>query len=193
MPFNNFGDSEKDRVLFEKVSREAINLFGIKAQYLTVAFDATKEALYSEDTKPLVNGVYKIVVYTEVIQEDWMLSRFGFQSDDLVTINISETEFTDSIGRDPQVGDYVWIDYMSRLFAVTDVDQESNVFHQKKFIWDIHLKSADINGEELMAGVDFTNYETIVDNQNDNTTISNAASGLVIEKPNDKDIFGGWN
>jgi len=188
-----FNDSERDRLLFDKVSREAISLFGIKTQYLTVKFDANKEPIYGEDTKPLINGVYKIIMYTEVIQEDWMLSRFGFQSDDTLTVNISQTEFTDSVGRDPQDGDYVWVDYMKRLFVVTDVDQESNIFHQRKFIWDIHLKAADINGEELMAGLDFTDYEAVVDNQNDNSAVSTAASGVVISKPDDIDPFANWN
>ena len=184
--------NETDRLLFENVANEAIKIFGINVIYYTTTFDQTKDPIYGEDTKPLVDGEYKIKAYTETIQEDWILSRFGMGSNDLLTINIDMKEFEYSVGDfEPKPGDYVWVDYMSRLFIVTDLDQEDNIFLQKKFVYNIRMKAADIQGEEIDISLNtITDYEAVVDLQNDNSAITAAVSGILVDKTGDTSIFG---
>ncbi len=182
-----------DRALFEAVTREAIQIFGINIKYYITSFNESKEPIYSEDSKPLIEAEYKLKAYTETIQEDWILTRFGLGSNDILSISIDVKEFSDSVGVDPKAGDYVWVDYMSRLFIVTDIDKENAIFLQKKFVWEIKLKAADISGEEFLNTLNtITNYENITDNINDNSAISQAVSGIVVEKIGDESIFGAF-
>lgn len=192
MPFDFTNSS--DRSFFESVVNEAIKVFGLNIIYYTTTFNQNKEPIYGEDSKPLISGEYKIKAYSESIQEDWILTRFGLGSNDLMVIHIDVKEFEFAVGDfEPKPGDYVWVDYMSRLFIVTDVDKEDNIFLQKKFVYNIKMKSADISGEEIGVGLTtITNYETISDNQNDNTAISQAASAVVKTKLNDSSIFGAF-
>lgn len=189
----NFNRSDKDRKFFESVVNESISATGIDIQYLTVAYNSEKDKLYAEDTKPLIDGRYKMTAYTETIEEEWILSRYGFSSPDDITIHIGKKTVEDTIGQDPKEGDFVYIDYMARLFVITDADQESNIFQQQKFVWNIHLTAADINGEELGDDINFTDYEEVADVQNDNDTISEEISGFLVEKSGDTDRYGNYN
>lgn len=182
-----------DRTLFESVTREAIQIFGINIKYYITSFNENKEPIFAEDSKPLIEAEYKLKAYTQTIEEDWILTRFGLGSNDILNISIDIKEFSDSVGINPKPGDYVWIDYMSRLFIVTDVDKENAIFLQKKFVWEIRLKAADISGEEFLDSLNtITNYESIIDNINDNDAISQAVSGIVVEKTGDESIFGSF-
>lgn len=192
MPFDATNNYDKN--LFASYAQEAIKIHGIDLIYLTVQFNDNKEPIYGEDTKPLITGRYKIRGYAELIEEDIILRRFGFGSDDTMRIQIDVKEFNEVLNNTvPKAGDFIWIEYMKRLFVVTNVDAESAIFLQKKFIYDIDTKAADISGEELMAGVNFENYETIQDVQNDNSALISAISGVVINKTNDRSIFGDYD
>lgn len=189
----NFTNSS-DRLLFEQITNEAIKIYGIDVIYYTTEFNANKEPIFSEDSKPKLTGEYKIKVYTQAIQEDWILSRFGLGSNDLLVVNIDDTEFRYSVGDfEPKAGDYIWIKYMNRLFIVTDVDKEDAIFLEKKFLYSIKLKAADIQGEEIDTVLEtITNYENLADLQNDNSAITIAASGIVKDKIGDMSIFGAF-
>lgn len=189
MAFNIGSDS--DRTFFASVTQEAIRTFGIDIEYWTTTFDAQKDPIYDEDSKPLINGRYKLKAHTTLIQEDTLMSRFGLSFiTDSFRISIDEKEFNESVGGTPYPGDYVWINYMNRLYIVSNVDKEDNIFLQKKFVWNIDLKVADLAGEEVSANLDLPDYETMLDNQNDNSAITEAISGFIKEKIGDKSIFG---
>mgnify|MGYP001568898767 CR=1 FL=1 len=192
MPFNF--TNNKDRAFFEKIVGESIEIFGISIVYYITIFDATKDKIYQEDTRPKIGDYYYFKAYlNEIIAEDWILSRFGFNSEDFLQLYIAEKDFANKTSTIPKMGDFVTIDYMNnRLFVVTDVDKEDNVFLQKKYVYKLQLKPADVTGEEI-TNDKLPNYETIVDNMNDNSAITEAASAIVVEKTNDKKIFGDWD
>lgn len=183
-----------DQDLFARFAQEAIQLYGIDVEYWNVTFDTTKDKIYAEDSKPKVTAVFKLRAYAEIIQEDFILTRFGLGSNDIYSINLDVKEWDESVGSStpPKPGDYFWIKYMNRLFIVTDIDKENNVFLQKKFVYNIHLKAADISGEEIGANLGITNYEAVADVQNDNTAITAQTSGFVIQKTGDTSIFGAF-
>ena len=133
MPFDATNNYDKN--LFASYAQEAIKIHGIDLIYLTVQFNDNKEPIYGEDTKPLITGRYKIRGYAELIEEDIILRRFGFGSDDTMRIQIDVKEFNEVLNNTvPKAGDFIWIEYMKRLFVVTNVDAESAIFLQKKFI-----------------------------------------------------------
>jgi len=189
-------ENNPDRTLFEGIVNESINIYGLSTIYYIVNFDESKDRILSEDSKPVISAEYPMKFYAEVIQEDWVLTRFGFNSEDLIRLHIGKKEFEDTVGvgSTPKIGDYITIKYMnSRLFVITDIDEEDNVFLQKKFVWNITLKPADISGEELGPAITtLPDYENTKDDTNDNSTITDAISGIVVEKEDDQDIFGGW-
>ena len=90
--FNN----NQDRAVFEKALAESVNIYGIAVQYLVVDFDEEKDELYSEDTKPLITAKYDMQMYGELIQEDFLLSRFGLQSDDSIELTIPKSTFEET-------------------------------------------------------------------------------------------------
>ena len=189
--FNNF-DNSADQAFHDGLVNETISLHGIDTEYWTMTF-VEKDSIYGEDTKPTIDGRYKIQAYTETIQENWILTRFGFDSEDLLQVQFGVTDFTENVGRDPLAGDYVWIRYMGRLFRVTDVDKEDIIFQQNKYCWVLHLKSANISGDYQDPALNIAkNYETLVDPQNDNDAITAESSAIVMTKAGDTNPFGAW-
>jgi hypothetical protein len=182
----------KDRALFDSVINEAIDMHGIDVEYYTATY-AEKDKIYGEDSKPLVDARYKLRAYAELIQEDYILTRFGLGSSDIFTIDIGISEFKACTGLEPKTGDFIWVPYMERLFEVTDIDKENAIFLQKKFTYSIHLKTADISGEEILDTLPLTDYENVLDAQNDNDAVSIAVSGVIVEKVGDEDPFGEWS
>lgn len=191
----NSSTNKNDQALFAKIVQEAIQLYGINIKYYVTSFNTSKKPIFAEDTKPKIIGEYKLKAYGEVIEEDWLLTRFGLGSNDILLLHIDIKEFTESVGDfEPKSGDYIWVDYMSRLFVITDIrKKESNIFLQKKFVYNIHMKAADISGEEILSDITtLTNYENLQDNINDNSSITIATSGTIVEKIGDRSIFGDW-
>ena len=188
-----------DKTFFEGVLQESIKIFGISVEYWQTDYNQNKDRIFSDDTKPLIIAKYPMKVMGEIIQEDWLLTRFGLGSNDFVNLQIDKKEFAEIVGKDaiPKSGDYLWIQYMNRLFIITDVDQEEAVFLQQKFSYTLRCKAADISGEEISTTIssDITsaNYEITIDNSNDNDYITQALSGVVKEKSNDRSIFGDYD
>lgn len=188
----NFSNNQ-DRAVFEKALAETVDIYGIDIQYLVVTFDHDKDPLYNEDTKPLVSAKYNMKAYGELIQEDFLLSRFGLQSEDSIELSLSKAKFEEIVGEDtyPKSGDKVIINYMNnRIFTVAEAKEEDNVFLQKKFGWRLILQAADLVGEEVTPDIGVDDIELEPPVFDDNDLIESLDDDVVVNDPEEESPWG---
>lgn len=185
----------KDRLLYQKVLKEEISIFGIDVEYWRVIRDSTKDDLYNEDTKPLISAKYSMKMYGKILEETYMLSRFGIESIDEMEVTIDRDMFEDTLGDDevPYEGDYVYISYMDRIFQISDVkDSDEHVFLQDKFAYKLMLRPADIAGEEVTENIGIDDYEASLPDIDDSDLIDTLDDDVVVTKTDDTSPFGSW-
>ena len=188
--------SDKDRNLYAKLTAESIKIFGLNVEYWRVDRDQNKDTLYGEDTKPLISAKYDMKMYGEVIEENWMLTRFGIETNDDMELVIDRDTFEEYLGDNevPNSGDFVYVSYLDRIFIISDVkDDEENVFLQNKFVWKLMLSSADLDGEEVTPDIGIDDYEDEDPVVNDATSHAVSAADFIRDKIGDTNPFGEWD
>ena len=194
----NFSDS-CEQSMFERQFEESIQIYGIDISYWLVDHDETKDELYAEDCTPVVTEKYEMKAYGELIQEDFILTKYGLDSDDQIELTISKKKFRELVGeaKTPESGDMVYINYMERIFIVTEAKEEDNIFLQKKFGWKLLLNAADYSGTATSPAL--SGDDTIPDMVgelpifDDNALIDELDDDVVVEKDGDASPWGDFD
>jgi hypothetical protein len=204
-------DSISEKKLYQSVITEAIKISGYDCEYWRADRDKTKDKLYSEDSHPNFVTKFPIRCQFDVINEVYMFNKFGFQSPDAMDIYISHQQFKNAMGGDydpdtvqptitPRAGDFIWVKYQNRVYIITTVEQENNVFLQEKNTYRLHVTAADVeggslteetSGDESLAidnwpGLDSLEFD-------DNRANAEEISGVVVTKTGDSSPFGEWD
>lgn len=188
-----------ERACFEDQFEEAISVFGIDISYWIVEHDNEKEELYAEDCTPIVTEKHDMKAYGDLIQEDFILTKYGLDSSDQIDLTISKKKFVElvGIGTYPKAGDMVYINYMDRIFLVTEAKEEDNIFLQKKFGWKLLLTAADYSGtanSPTLSGDDaLPDMEAEPPVFDDNDLIDLLDAEVVVEKIGDTSPWGDFD
>lgn len=189
----NFSNNP-DRALFEEVFKEAIDIYGIDIEYWVVEFNTEKDKLYAEDTKALVTEKYNMKAYGTYIDEQFILSKFGIQSSDIFEIVLSKSKFEEIVGdgASPKSGDKCYVNYMDRIFTVTETQEEENIYLQEKFSWKLVLNPSDYDGMEVTPNIGVPDMEAEDAVFDDNSIIDELEENIVVDKENDSNPWGDY-
>jgi len=191
-------NNTKDKDLYERLGQEQVQLYGTDLEYWTISRDTTKDTLYADDTLPIITGKYNIKGYGQPITEYFTLSKFGFQSPDVIEFMISKKEFHEVLGDnvEPLWGDLIYIPFMQRTFVIANIHHEENVFLWEKMSYKFILNAADKDAIVDNTGLDndAINAWTAsgTDTLEDTFTVTTCASDIVVSKPDDQNVFGEW-
>jgi len=182
------------RNLYSKALKEQIEIFGLDCEYWRVDRDESKDELYNEDTKPLISAKYDIKLSATVLEETYMLSRFGIEQDDELEAICSKEQFEEIVGDDekPNEGDYIYIKYTERIMQIADVKDDNNIFHENKFSYKLMLRPADISGEEVTENIGIEDWEIEESEIDDSNLIETLDNDIVIEKDDDSSPYSSW-
>ncbi len=204
-------DSPSEKKLYQGLITEAISKFGYSIEYWRTDRDKTKDKLYSEDPFPKFVTKFPMKAQFEVINEVYMFNKFGFQSADAMDIFISHQQFKDAMGGEhdpdnvqpsitPRAGDFIWVKYQNRVYIITTVEQENNIFLQEKNTYRLHVTAADVeggmlttetSGDEDLAIPEWPKQDPL--EWDDNVANAEEISGVVTTKVGDSNPFGDWD
>lgn len=188
--------SSKDRNLYAKLTAESIQIYGLNVSYWRVERDQNMDTLYAEDQSPNIFAKCDLKMYGELIEESWMLTRFGIETNDDFELTIDRDTFEEYLGDGevPNSGDFIYINYLERIFIISDVkDDEENVFLQNKFTWKLMLSAADLDGETSTPDIGVDDYSETEPVVNDATSDVVSGADFIIDKVSDSNPFGSWD
>lgn len=194
-------DSPSEKKFYQNILTEAINKYGYSIEYWRADRDKTKDRLYSEDSFPNFVDKFPMKAWFQPIQEVYMFNKFGFQSADAMDLYISNQQFYDVMGPDttPRAGDYIWLKYQNRVYIISTVEREDNIFLQEKSTYRMHIVAADVeggtltantSGDEALAIENWPNIDPL--EWDDNSANAEEISGVLVDKLTDVSPFGDW-
>ena len=191
--------TNQEHDLFESAIVEACDIYGIVIQYhcLNPDFDP----IYGEDTNlKYYSGSFTKAIYRPG-DEPTLYGQWGMLSDELIEkLQLPKFTFTRDISAadHPEIGDVIMIPWNRSktnseiIYEVTDVDEEGNIFQNKKFAWELTLKpfrgSEDDNVIDQSGELDSVPISAFGDNsviQVESEKIDNYS-----ELPSIEDLYG---
>lgn len=173
-PFFQQG-SKTEQSLVQDLINEQLRMYGVEVYYLPRKY-ITKNTVIKEVVESLFNSAYPIEAYVNSYDgyggQGEILSKFGIQSQDDLTITISKERFENYISpliknqpnielsTRPKEGDLVYFPLGDRLFEIKFVEHESPFYQlQKTYVYE--LKCELFRYEDEIVD---TNVEEIDDN-----------------------------
>ena len=165
--------------LYEDITIEGLKIYGHDAYYIPRKI-VNEDSLFNEDQLSSFGSSYMIEAYVANVDgyegEGDLLSKFGLEIKDQVTLVIanrrweqligrhvaSDTDLDRSVTRRPMEGDLVYLPFAKGLFEITFVEAE-DPFYQLQNLPTFQLKCElfKYSGEDIDTGVDIIDtYET---------------------------------
>ena len=165
--------------LYEDITIEGLKIYGHDAYYIPRKI-VNEDSLFNEDQLSSFGSSYMIEAYVANVDgyegEGDLLSKFGLEIKDQVTLVIanrrweqligrhvaSDTDLDRSVTRRPMEGDLIYLPFAKGLFEITFVEAE-DPFYQLQNLPTFQLKCElfKYSGEDIDTGVDIIDtYET---------------------------------
>lgn len=165
--------------LYEDITIEGLKIYGHDAYYIPRKI-VNEDSIFNEDQLSSFGSSYMIEAYVANVDgyegEGDLLSKFGLEIKDQVTLVIanrrweqlvgrhvaSDTDLDRSVTRRPMEGDLVYLPFAKGLFEITFVEAE-DPFYQLQNLPTFQLKCElfKYSGEDIDTGVDIIDtYET---------------------------------
>jgi len=165
--------------LYEDITIEGLRIYGHDAYYIPRKI-VNEDSIFNEDQLSSFGSSYMIEAYVANVDgyegEGDLLSKFGLEIKDQVTLVIanrrweqligrhvaSDTDLDRSVTRRPMEGDLIYLPFAKGLFEITFVEAE-DPFYQLQNLPTFQLKCElfRYNGEDIDTGVDIIDtYET---------------------------------
>lgn len=153
-PYVAFNSYKPTQDLQDMIVAESIQMRGIECYYIEREF-ANLDRILGEDPNSKFKNAWKFAAYLNTFeqyegQQDFF-SKFGFQSNDEVTLSINPKLFKHQVnGKEPKMGDLIYFKLDNSLFEITWV-QPYDPFYQvgKNSIRKITAQKFIYSGEEL--------------------------------------------
>ena len=165
--------------LYEDITIEGLKIYGHDAYYIPRKI-VNEDSLFNEDQLSSFGSSYMIEAYVANVDgyegEGDLLSKFGLEIKDQVTLVIanrrweqligrhvaSDTDLDRTVTRRPMEGDLIYLPFAKGLFEITFVEAE-DPFYQLQNLPTFQLKCElfKYSGEDIDTGVDIIDtYET---------------------------------
>jgi hypothetical protein len=132
--------------LYDVLLNEAFNKHGVEMYYYIVSYNTEFNRTWGEDNNRSIARKFRFMSYYELPREDESFSQFGIEDLDVFKIFISKRHFmcaskyTEEEEYTPKIGDIVRPTYSNKYYEVISVEQEEEMFHQRKHAWELILK-----------------------------------------------------
>lgn len=201
--FNNWGASGEQRLIDDLII-ESIKMYGIDVWYLPRTMNAI-DGILNEDDLPTFTKAYMLEMYIRNVDsfagEGDILSRFGLEIRDSMTLTMSQRRFAEEVTLNqvdiprPREGDLVFFPLNGKIFEIRHVEHEA-IFYQMGSLqtYDIKTDLFEYSNERFSTGIEqvdaltarydtttdaaIANVET-VDVWADNIKIQNEATPLI--------------
>jgi hypothetical protein len=151
-----------DKILFDSLTTEAFNKFGVDMVYYSVDYDVNYDRIWGEDLNRMIERKFYVKGYYELQQETELFHSYGIEGIDNFHIFISKTHFATAStfnitgsnlsgatsGVDtysaytPKRGDIIKSIYNNRWYEIVNIQTEADgqMFLQKKYAYDLVVK-----------------------------------------------------
>ena len=171
--------TKSEQNLYEDITIEGLKIYGHDAYYIPRKI-VNEDSLFNEDQLSSFGSSYMIEAYVANVDgyegEGDLLSKFGLEIKDQVTLVIanrrweqlvgrhvsSDTNLDRTVTRRPMEGDLIYLPFAKGLFEITFVEAE-DPFYQLQNLPTFQLKCElfKYSGEDIDTGVDIIDtYET---------------------------------
>jgi len=169
--------SEQD--LYEDITIEGLRIYGHDAYYIPRKI-VNEDAVFNEDQLSSFGSAYMIEAYVENVEgyegDGDLLSRFGVEIRDQVTLVIANRRWEQLIGRHigtdqsldrnvtrrPLEGDLIYLPFAKGLFEIQFVEDEDPFYQlQNLTVFKLKCELFEYGGEDIDTGIgDIDDYET---------------------------------
>lgn len=149
-----------EQELLNGLIEEAIQIYGMDTIYLPRQLQA-EDKILGEDVLSKFSEIFEMEMYFETFdrfggQGDF-IQKFGIQVDDILTVILSTTVFTKSVGGKysrPREGDMIFFPLTKQLFEITFVEDEPTFYQLgKRYMYKISAKLFTYNNQEIETGI----------------------------------------
>lgn len=195
--FNPLGNKSEQNLLDDLV-HESIGIYGIENNYIPCTYEG-EDQIYGEDSLKKYEDHYPVSMYINNIDgfggEGDLMSKFGVEIRDSMTLSISRREFDSYISTDtdltrPREGDLIHFPLNNKVYKIMFVEHEP-VFYQlgSLYFYELRVELFEYSNERFDTGID------IVDRLEDNLSLNIfkldellAESGLPLNTEGDVNI-----
>lgn len=176
----NFNNYNSDKSMISNLITNAINMHGVCVVYYQTSYDTKYDPIWGEDNNRRYIKKFNIMTYYQLPREDKMWTKFGIENLDNFSMFCSKNHFKVASKIDggveviPKIGDIIMAKYNDRVYEVTEVAEDGNVYLQsKEYIWEFVIKSFKKEDIELPNSLSadtmssFKNINDIFDISND--------------------------
>ncbi len=155
----NFYNNNQEFDLYNKMSDEAIEMFGIQCLYMPRSVRKT-DMLFGEDSGSYFTSdtSFEITMYLEdplSFGEDELYTKFGLSVNNRCTLFVQQDRIRNLIGDEPFFGDLIYIPMFNRLFEVTNPEEKTSFFlFGRLMTYAIKATLIQYNQEKIEVGID---------------------------------------
>lgn len=158
-PYFNFYNNNQEFDLYNKMSDESIEIFGIQCYYMPRSVRKT-DMLFGEDVGSYFTSdtTFEITMYLEdglSFGTDELYSKFGLNVTNEVSLFVQQDRIRNLIGDEPFFGDLIYIPMFNRLFEVTNPEEKSSFFlFGRLMVYKIKATLIQYSQEKIDVGID---------------------------------------
>jgi hypothetical protein len=183
-PFFQQG-SRSEQSLVQDIINEQLRMYGVEVHYLPRKY-ATEKTIIREVVQSVFDDAYPIEAYVDNFEGYGdnvnILSKFGIQATNEITLIISKERFEDYISplmknedniklsTRPKEGDLIYFPLGDRLFEIKFVEHEKPFYQlQKNYVYELKCELFRYEDEVIDTGVDEID-DTLIGDEYDGTT-----------------------
>lgn len=149
---------QSEHNLFESFVVEANDIFGLPVEIYLHEFNVSHaDVIYGEDQNEYYRGPFLTKLTHHPTEEPSLVNMFGISSSEMIE-NASIPKFTFSrdvsASAQPKVGDLIHFIYNDIWYQISDIDEEVDIFHSKKFSYDFTVRPYKMTNVETSAAID---------------------------------------
>lgn len=158
-PMFNFYNQNVEFDLYNKMTDELIEMYGIQCLYMPRNVRKT-DMLFGEDVGAYFTAdtSFEITMYLEdplSFGTDELYSKFGISVDNRCTLFVQQDRIRNLIGDEPFFGDLIYIPMFNRLFEVTSPEEKSSFFlFGRLMTYAIRCVLINYSQENIEVGID---------------------------------------
>ena len=143
---------DKDRRLYEMLTTECFNKFGVQMNYFILSFDTENDPIFKDDNNRRYKRQFEVQGYYELPRDEDLWSKFGIEGLDTFRIFMSKRHFSEAskvydsnAEYTPKEGDLVQAKYNGIYLEVITVKDQINQFLQYTHNFELTVQRAKVN------------------------------------------------
>jgi len=143
---------DKDRRLYEMLTTECFNKFGVQMNYFILSFDTENDPIFKDDNNRRYKRQFEVQGYYELPRDEDLWSKFGIEGLDTFRIFMSKRHFSEAskvydsnAEYTPKEGDIVQAKYNGIYYQIITCKDQVNQFLQYTHNWELTVERAVVS------------------------------------------------